>query len=114
MPKPFLHHDPSPSEETMVEGLLSSDLLETLPDAIVAVDHDGTIVQVNSQAHELFGYDRGELIGQKVEILVPESYRGETPSSSRKIRRSSRRPDGWERNWTCTEDGVMVRSSLSK
>ena len=60
----------------MVEGLLSSDLLEALPDAIVAVDHDGTIVQVNSQARELFGYDRGELIGQKVELLVPESYRG--------------------------------------
>ena len=52
------------------------DLLEALPDAIVAVDHDGTIVQVNSQARELFGYDRGELIGQKVELLVPESYRG--------------------------------------
>jgi PAS domain S-box-containing protein len=49
--------------------------LETLPDAIVAVDHDGTIVQVNSQAQDLFGYDRHELIGQKVEILVPESYR---------------------------------------
>ncbi len=76
MPKPFLHHDPSPSEETMVEGLLSSDLLEALPDAIVAVDHGGTIVQVNSQARALFGYDRGELIGQKVELLIPESYRG--------------------------------------
>ena len=71
-----LHRDPSAPEEAMVGGLLSSDLLEALPDAIVAVDHDGTIVQVNSQARELFGYDRGELIGQKVELLVPESYRG--------------------------------------
>ena len=59
----------------MVEFLLSSNLLETLPDAIVAVDRDGTIVQVNSQAQDLFGYDRNELIGQKVEMLVPESYR---------------------------------------
>ena len=33
----------------MAEVLLSSDLLETLPDAIVAVDRDGTILQVNSQ-----------------------------------------------------------------
>ncbi|MGD1213698.1 MAG: PAS domain S-box protein [Terriglobales bacterium] len=49
--------------------------METLPDAIVAVDRDGTIIQVNSQAEELFGYDRDELIGQKVEMLVPESYR---------------------------------------
>jgi PAS domain S-box-containing protein len=60
----------------MVEGPLSNDLLEALPDAIVAVDHDGAIVQVNSLARELFGYDPGELIGQKVELLVAESYRG--------------------------------------
>lgn len=62
---------------TVMEVLLSSDLLETLPDAIVAVDRDGTIVQVNTQAQELFGYDREELIGRKVELLVPESYRGQ-------------------------------------
>jgi hypothetical protein len=59
----------------MAEALLSSDLLEALPDAIVAVDRDGTIVQVNSQTQELFGYDRDELIGHKVEMLVPDSYR---------------------------------------
>ena len=80
MPRPSLDHDPSAPAlraETTVEGLLSSALLEALPDAIVAVDHKGTIVQVNSQALELFGYDRGELVGQKVEVLVPESYRGQ-------------------------------------
>jgi len=79
MPRPSLDHDPSaptPPAETTVEGLLSSALLEALPDAIVAVDHKGTIVQVNSQALELFGYDRVELVGQKVELLVPDSYRG--------------------------------------
>ena len=59
----------------MAEVLLSSELLETLPDAIVAVDRDGTIVQVNSQTQVLFGYERDELIGQKVELLVPGRYR---------------------------------------
>ncbi len=59
----------------MAAVLLSNDLLEALPDAVIAVDHDGTIVQVNSQAQDLFGYDREELIGQKVEVLVPTSYR---------------------------------------
>ncbi|MGA2200774.1 MAG: PAS domain S-box protein [Terriglobales bacterium] len=59
----------------MAETLLSSDLLETLSDALVVVDRDGTMVQVNSQTQELFGYERDELIGQKVEMLVPESYR---------------------------------------
>ena len=63
------------SDKTTVAVLFSSDLLETLPDAIVAVDRDGTIVQVNSQAQDLFGYDRHELLGQKVEMLVPESFR---------------------------------------
>jgi PAS domain S-box-containing protein len=65
------------SAKTMIEVLFSSDLLETLPDAIVAVDCDGTIVQVNSQAQDLFGYDRHELLGQKVEMLVPESFRNQ-------------------------------------
>lgn len=78
MPRPSLDHStsaPTRRAEATVEGLLSSTLLEALPDAIVAVDHKGSIVQVNSQALELFGYDPGELIGQKVELLVPESYR---------------------------------------
>ena len=68
---------PSLSAKTMAEVLLSTNLLETLPDATVAVDRDGIIVQVNSQTQELFGYDRDELIGQKVEILVPQRYRSQ-------------------------------------
>ena len=55
--------------------MLSNELLEALPDAIIAVGGDGTIVQVNSQAQELFGYERNELVGQKVEMLVPASQR---------------------------------------
>ena len=63
------------SDNNMSEVILSSELLEALPDAIVAVDREGTIVQVNSQTLALFGYSRSELVGQKVEMLVPESYR---------------------------------------
>ena len=69
------HKQPAPSTKTVAEVLLSNDLLETLPDAIVAVDHNGTIVQVNSQTQELFGYGRDELMGQKIEMLVPDRYR---------------------------------------
>jgi hypothetical protein len=69
--------EPTVTAKIMSSYLLSNDLLEALPDAIVAADRDGTIRQVNSQAEELFGYDQGELIGQKVEILVPDSYRGQ-------------------------------------
>ncbi len=59
----------------MAEILLSSNFLEAVPDAIVAVERDGTIVQINSQTEELFGYSRDQLLGQKIEVLVPERYR---------------------------------------
>lgn len=50
-------------------------LLEAAPDAIVGVDADGRIALVNAQVEALFGYSREELIGQPVEILVPEAAR---------------------------------------
>src|SRR5678815_5154038 len=53
---------------------LASQLLEAIPDAIVGVDQNGTIVQINAQTETLFGYTREELIGKKVEILIPERH----------------------------------------
>lgn len=49
--------------------------LEAVPDAMVAVDRRGVIVAVNAQAERLFGYSRGELLGNTMEILVPERVR---------------------------------------
>src|SRR6266699_1739210 len=42
---------------------------------MVCVDNDGQIALVNAQAERLFGYDRGELVGQPVEMLVPDAVR---------------------------------------
>jgi PAS domain S-box-containing protein len=50
-------------------------LLEAAPDAVVGVDADGRIVHVNGQAERLFGYGRQELVGQLVEILVPDAVK---------------------------------------
>ena len=63
--------------KNMTKTFLSASFFEAVPDAMVAVDAQGEIVQVNSQTERLFGYTQGELIGQKVEMLVPESLRGE-------------------------------------
>jgi PAS domain S-box-containing protein len=51
-------------------------LLESAPDAMVIVSHDGRIAIVNAQTEHMFGYRRDELINQPVEILVPLPYRG--------------------------------------
>jgi PAS domain S-box-containing protein len=52
------------------------DLLEAAPDAMVIVRDDGTIAMVNSQLERLFGHPRAQLLGEPVELLMPERYRG--------------------------------------
>jgi PAS domain S-box-containing protein len=67
--KPIVH------AESSRDGTLFEQFLKFAPDAIVGVDPDGRITLVNAQAETLFGYERDELVGERVELLVPERFR---------------------------------------
>src|SRR5215471_7137088 len=51
-------------------------LLESAPDATIVADAAGRIILVNAQTEKLFGYAREEMLGQTVEMLVPERLHG--------------------------------------
>ncbi|WP_293678658.1 sensor histidine kinase [uncultured Phenylobacterium sp.] len=66
--------------EELVEHLQVSEarfrgLLEGAPDAIIIADAAGGIVLLNAEAERLFGYDRAELLGQNIGMLMPERFR---------------------------------------
>ena len=54
-------------------------VVEAAPNAMVLIDRTGRIVMVNTQAEQVFGYSRRELVGQPVEMLVPERFRSHHP-----------------------------------
>ena len=54
-------------------------VVESSPNAIVLINRAGTITMVNAQTEKMFGYSRIELVGQSIENLVPERFRGRHP-----------------------------------
>jgi PAS domain S-box-containing protein len=58
-------------------------LLESAPDAMVLVDQEGRILMINAQTERLFGFTRDELLGQRVEILVPDRFKHRHPDHRR-------------------------------
>jgi PAS domain S-box-containing protein len=118
------------SDRTRAEAKFRG-LLEAAPDAIVGVAPDGQITLVNAQAERLFGYGRDELLGQPIEILVPDRARGVHPSRrtgyftkpqprpmGAGMQLAARRKDGTEfpaeisLSALDTEDGPMVSAAI--
>ena len=55
-------------------------IFESSPDAMLTVDPEGRIQRVNAETERMFGYGREELVGQLVEILVPERFHSAHPA----------------------------------
>ena len=72
-------------------------LLEAAPDALVCVEPSGRIAQLNQRVGELFGYDRDELLGAEVEVLLPEAMRDRHVAPPRRLQRATRRCGRWGR-----------------
>jgi PAS domain S-box-containing protein len=106
-------------------------VVEAAPSAMVMINRAGRIEMVNAQAERVFGYARAELLGQTVEMLVPERLRGQHPALRGAFFGDPRlrpmgagrdlfalRKDGSEfpveigLNPIETEDGAMVLSSI--
>lgn len=67
--------------KTGIEGYLNmcERVVECDPDGTCVVKDDGMIVLVNKSMEDISGYHRSELVGQSIEILVPEMHRGGHP-----------------------------------
>lgn len=70
-------------------------LFEFSPDAIIVSDEDGRIREANAQVEKLFGYARGDLLDQPVEVLIPARFRAAHPEHRKKYSAQPRtRPMG--------------------
>src|SRR3546814_16482804 len=61
--------------DRLLDSTLVEALVELIPDPVIGVDRGGTICVANQLATELFGYDSSDLVGGKLERLVPDRAR---------------------------------------
>jgi formate hydrogenlyase transcriptional activator len=75
------------AEEKRAQAVLAQSTIEQLfefcPDAVLLTDSNGIVRSANPRTEELFGYAPGELVGQPIEILVPQRFRADHPRHRR-------------------------------
>jgi PAS domain-containing protein len=84
-------------------------LTESAPDGIVLVNQEGRIILVNERTERLFGFQREELLGQPVEVLVP-TRSGENIVAIAPASWAIRKSGPWERAWSCSACARMARN----
>jgi two-component system sensor kinase FixL len=118
------------TERKLAEGRFQL-AVEAAPNAVVMISSQGLVVLVNSQTEKMFGYGRNELLGQSVELLVPDRFREQHPGYRRQFFGSptvrsmgmgrelfGRRKDGSEfpveigLNPIETKEGLLVLSAI--
>ncbi|HEX7155773.1 MAG TPA: PAS domain S-box protein, partial [Burkholderiaceae bacterium] len=90
-------------------------LLEGAPDALVIVDSRALIVMINERTETMFGYSRAELVGQALDILVPERFRSDHAAMVRRyIANAETRRMGVGRSlWAVTKEGKEFAVNIS-
>jgi PAS domain S-box-containing protein len=72
---------PTPEDAAMASGNQRPEFasFDAMPDAVITIDRDRSIVHANVHAERLLGYEQGTLIGLKIEMLLPERFRKRHP-----------------------------------
>ncbi|MEI9971078.1 MAG: PAS domain S-box protein [Ignavibacteriota bacterium] len=86
-------------------------LLESAPEAMVIVNQEGRIVLVNSRVEKLFGYPRAKMLGDTLELLIPQPHAGDDDLFGRRAD-GSEFPVEVSHSPIETEDGILVSSSI--
>ena len=106
---------PAASRAAEARAGLGEELLEAAPDAMVVVDESGRIRRVNGQAEVLFGYQRDELIGAPLELLLPARFHDiHRTERSTYLAQPRRRPMGEDRDlFARRKDGTEFAVDIS-
>lgn len=91
------HPEQIRSLEARVEDLLEKreQQFQSYPDAVIMVSSEGLITEVNREAPIMFGYTSHQMIGQRLEMLIPDRFRHEHPSNRERYAEAPRiRPMG--------------------
>src|SRR5438034_3559601 len=72
---PIVRESSRPLSDAGLSDEMAWSLLDAAPDGIIMADEDGLILLVNRQTEDLFGYERGDLLGRSVDDLLPERFR---------------------------------------